>query len=179
MTRDEIQDVLDLIRETDHQTLYQTLDGASRQLTELETDYREGQQKLVRLANAANRAISHYRERKKRIVESDIPFYRQEMVLIGKRTSGANIRHLLAQKLIDLNKQTETLDKKMEHRLRQVRLEARAVLEYGSKVQTVETAYQLINQALSVYQMVLDLGIDPQSMTDDDVRRVEILLAKG
>lgn len=179
MTREQLETLLVLIQENDQATLYRTLDGASRQLTELESDYREGQQRLARLANAARRALASYQAQKRKIVDVDIPFYRQEIAMIGQRTSGANIRHLLAKKLIALDQDRETLDKKMRHRLRQVRLEARATLDYGNQVKAVEEAYLLISEALRVHQLILDEGIDPTAMTSEDMRRIETLVLKG
>lgn len=179
MTFDELQAILVLIQETSETNLIRTMDGATSQLTQLEAEYREGQQRLVRLANMANRSISSYKKKKRRYKDEELPYLSHEITLLGARESGANVRHLLSRRMIEINQDIESIDKKMEYRLRQTRLEARALIQYGIKIETVESAFQLISVAIDVRNQIVSLGMDPHNMSSDDVRRIETLLLKG
>lgn len=179
MTLDEIQSALALIQGTSEIDMTRTLDSAIHQLSQLESEYREGQQRLVRIANMARRSIHAYQKKKARYLDEELPYLRQEIALLGTRESGANVRHLLSRKMIEVNNDVIALDKKMAYRLRQVRIEARALVQYGAKIELVETAFRLISTAIEIRAQIVALGMDPHNMSTDDVRRIETLLLKG
>lgn len=179
MTRDEFLSGLELITSQNEEALYRALDGAYRQVRMLHEEYEQGCLRLTRVASSANRSLRSLRERKRKNVEERLPYEQQEFRIASAQPGSASTLSLIAKRLQGIDEENKQMDRKMEHRLRQIRLEARSLIEYRIRIDQVESAYSLISLAADLRNTIVQMGYDPDHLSEADLQRIESLLTKG
>lgn len=179
MTRDEFLAALELITTQNEEALYRALDGAYRQVRLLHEEYEQGCLRLMRVASSANRSLRSLREMKRLNTEERLPYEQQEFRIAAAQPGSVGTQAIIAKRIQGIDEENKRVDRKMHHRLRQIRIEARGLIQYRIRIQEVETGYNLISVAVDLRNMIVGLGYDPDHLTESDLQRIESLLTKG
>lgn len=172
MKRNEFESVLDILSEFTRVELEVTLSGNRRQIEILEEEYREACLRFYRKTMRLKQSTQGMLDERTKILKDDIPFVRQEYLLLGAGSPAAKV--VVASKLKALRDKQEVVEGRIDSKTRELRLNARSLAYFEQSTKKVGRGYELIEIALIMLDHMEALGIDPKSVKLEDRRRLEV-----